>query len=228
MDVNTSPVADPTQKNSANEAMEALITAAVQAAVQKSIDPIHARMTRFEKASKAVIEPPPQVEGDELDDQKTKIIVTPKKSAEVKALEARLKSMEDRDKEREAKSLKTAKDATLETLANKIGIDPERMEDFFLHVDKHYGGKIGFEKDSNAVVYRDGEDEDSVPLGSWITSMAAEKKFDKYKPSPVTPKSGPKHDSKNGAGTKSMSKSEYRQAMLDGVQGLDKVMQLSD
>ena len=198
----------------AEEAQAAKVAAIVKADIKKQLDGISQTISRMSKA--------PKETEDVIEDDKKEPI---RKSAADKAIEARFAVIEKERADERAASLKIARDAALVSSSAKLGIT-DWQEEFIAHVERHHGGNIAIDKTTGQVVYKESEFE-QVPLSEWLAKQDAEKKFNKYKPAPVTPTKGPR-SGVNPGGAKLMTRAEFKQAMLDGVQGLDKIQQLAD
>lgn len=148
----------------------------------------------------------------------------PRQSKADKEISERLKVLEDE----RAEARKERVNAAVETLATKLGIDPEWLDDFKSHVERNYGSKIAFDDTSKSVVFRPSEYEDSKSFSQWGAEMAQAGKFNKYRPGKQTPQSGPNKSASGGSsGGKTMTRKEY-QAYLRGGGKNDPSIRLTD
>ena len=159
--------------------------------LESALNKAHATIRKLQETKKT----PDPLESDAA---QTQTQAEPKKSASEKALEARLKAMEEKDAARQAEIRQEKVNAALETAANKLKIDPDRMDDFFAYVDRKYGKKVVIDPDTKAIVFRDGDDDEPVPMMEWLTAKNTAKEFDRYKPAPAAPTKGSKNGSNVG------------------------------
>ena len=161
--------------------------------LESALNKAHATIRKLQETKKT---PDPL----ESDSAQTQTQAEPKKSASEKALEARLKAMEEKDAARQAEVRQEKVNAALETAANKLKIDPDRMDDFFAYVDRKYGKKVVIDPDTKAIVFRDSEEDDAVGLMEWLAAKNTAKEFDRYKPAPAAPTKGAKNNAGPGSG----------------------------
>ncbi len=107
----------------------------------------------------------------------------------------------------------------------KLNIDPEWQDDFEGFLERTAGKKIVVDKATKAVLYRESEDDEGVPIADWLKDQADAGKFKKYVKGKETVRKGPNNGNAGGGngGMKSMTHAEYCAAARRGDQGLDKV-----
>ena len=159
--------------------------------LESALNKAHATIRKLQETKKT---PDPL----ESDSAQTQTQAEPRKSASEKALEARLKAMEEKDAARQAEVRQEKVNASLETAANKLKIDPDRMDDFFAYVDRKYGKKIVIDADTKQIVFRDSDEDEPVGLMEWLATKNTAKEFDRYKPAPAAPTKGSKNNANVG------------------------------
>jgi hypothetical protein len=151
---------------------------------------------------------------------------------ELKALRNGMAERDKRQKEASDKIARNAKQAAVRSAFESIvglkdepdGIPhlTERMKLFMLDNKDN----ISFDEDSETVMFKPNAIDEPMPLSDWFVRSEKEGQFKHLKPKKNAPKAEPRRgefQAPDQTGRIKMTRAEYKAAMIDGVQGLDKV-----
>ncbi len=154
---------------------------------------------------------------------------TPKKTAADKELDARVAAIEAKDKRVQEAAIRQEVRSQFAALGLQDTADDTALSDATDLFLIRNGKQLQYNETQMSVLFKDSEVYDPKPLATWFSESDKAGKFKGLKPNRAAPTKGPGKGPAQAQGNgATMTRAEYKAAMIRGDQGLDKIQVLSD